>query len=127
MNRSTPADSRRRGDRGEECAARFLEEQGFSIVARRFRSRFGEIDLIAQRLDLLLFVEVKTRSTHTFGTGAEAVLSAKKKRIEKTALYYLATRGSGKERVRFDVIEVEPHDGKFKVRAWYRGAFYCEP
>lgn len=115
-----------KGNRGEECAARFLESRGFSIIAKKFRSRFGEIDLVAQRLDLLVFVEVKTRSTRSFGSGAEAVHPLKQKRLWDTARYYLSQRGTGKERIRFDVIEVELEEDKAEVRAWYQGAFSLE-
>lgn len=103
-----------------------LKEHGFAIVARGFRSRFGEIDIVAQRLDLLLFVEVKTRSSETFGSGAMAVDPTKQKKLIKTALYYLATRGSGKERIRFDVIEVELAGNQPRIKNWYQGAFTVE-
>jgi putative endonuclease len=116
----------KKGSKGEECAVNLLKEHGFSIVARGFRSRFGEIDIVAQRLDLLLFVEVKTRSSETFGPGALAVDPIKQKKLIRTALYYLATRGSGKERIRFDVIEVEMAGNQPRVKNWYKGAFSVE-
>jgi putative endonuclease len=126
MKENRTTSTLKKGREGEECAMNLLKEHGFAIVARGFRSRFGEIDIVAQRLDLLLFVEVKTRSSETFGSGAMAVDPTKQKKLIKTALYYLATRGSGKERIRFDVIEVELAGNQPRIKNWYQGAFTVE-
>ena len=61
------------GKRGEDIAARFLLEKGLALIARNFRDKFGEIDIIAKDRETLVFVEVKTRRSHRFGLPQEAV------------------------------------------------------
>lgn len=115
----------RQGKRGETRAAEFLQRQGFAIEARNFRSRSGELDLIARQNDLLLVVEVKSRRGQSHGRGAESVTWQKQQKIVRTTQYYLATRGSGRERVRFDVLEVDlaaPNSEPL----WYQGAFEAQ-
>jgi putative endonuclease len=71
----------------------------------------------------VVFVEVKTRRTRNFGTGAESVDARKQARIVSAAQHFLATRGNGRERIRFDVVEVDATDGTPRVGHWYEGAF----
>ena len=102
--------SRERGRRGERIAARYLERDGYTILARNYRSRFGEIDLIARKAGLLVFCEVKTRKNDHFCTAMEAVDRHKQQRIILTAGQFLSELGE--EPVsRFDVIEVYLEDG----------------
>ena len=79
------------GARAETLAARYLESQGLSIVARNVRSRFGEIDLVAKDRDTLVFVEVRLRSSQRFGGAAASITPAKLARLHAAALGYLAT------------------------------------
>ncbi len=95
------------GRRGEEAAARYLEARGWAIVARRFRVRGGEIDLVAERQGLLAFVEVKARSEGALDDGRGAVDRAKRRRLARAAGLFLARRGWGDRPCRFDVIQVE--------------------
>ena len=76
------------------------------VLERRFRLRIGEIDLIAERGELLVFVEVKARRGTTAGRPAEAVTPAKQRRLARVALAYLARRGWLDRPCRFDVVEV---------------------
>ncbi|MDW8343423.1 MAG: YraN family protein, partial [Verrucomicrobiae bacterium] len=62
-----------RGERGEEAAARYLRRVGYKILVRRFKSRYGEIDLVCRQGEWLVFVEVKTRADEQFGAPSEAV------------------------------------------------------
>ena len=94
------------GELGEIVAAATLQDKGWSIVARRFRLRSGEVDLIAERGDLVIFVEVKTRRGTRFGTPAEAVTPRKQMRIARAALAFLSRTGRLERRTRFDVIEI---------------------
>jgi len=94
------------GRRGEAAAEALLERAGMKIVARRFRRRSGEIDLIAERGDLVVFVEVKTRRGTGFGTPAEAVTRTKQERMARVALAWLQRTGGLERRTRFDVVEV---------------------
>ncbi|PWM20995.1 MAG: YraN family protein [Oscillospiraceae bacterium] len=94
-----------RGRQGEDCAARFLERKGYRILARNYRTRFGEIDLIAQQGEFLAFVEVKTRTENGWGRPAEAVSAAKQRRILLAAQEYLQLVAC-EWQPRFDVVEI---------------------
>ena len=107
------------GRRGEEEAARFLQSKGVVILEKNFRDRDGEIDLIGEEDGVLLFIEVKYRSSSRFGDPGEAVTPAKQRSICRTALYYLYRTGRGTQGpVRFDVVCVTDEG----IR-WIRGAF----
>ena len=103
------------GKAGEAAAARFLSKAGLTIVARGFRARCGEIDLIARDGPIVVFVEVKTRSQPEFGLPAEAVTAVKRGRIARVAALFLARSGWGERRCRFDVVEVVPLGSGFRV------------
>jgi putative endonuclease len=94
------------GAAGERAAERALVKKGGRVLARNYRTRFGEIDLIVGFRDLIAFVEVKTRTNAAFGAPSEAVDSRKQARIAKTAMQYLHQTAGGGARVRFDVVEV---------------------
>lgn len=94
------------GDRGEQIAARYLEQQGFRILERNFRYERGEIDLVAEEGDELVFVEVKTRRSRSFGDPEESVDEAKEEQIRDTAEGYLVLRGVGERIYRFDIVAV---------------------
>jgi len=93
------------GRRGEDLACEYLERNGFMIVERNYRTRQGEIDVIATREGITVFVEVKARRTGEFGEPEEAVTGTKVHRIRAVASEYLGEKGLGKD-VRFDVISV---------------------
>lgn len=94
------------GNRGEIVAARFLERLGYRIIERQLRNKFGELDLVAIHDDVVVFVEVKTRSTLAAGHPTEAITPAKQRKITRSALAYLKQRRWLERRVRFDVIAV---------------------
>ena len=96
---------------GEDVAARFLEENGFTIVERNYRSGHQEIDIIARDEEFLIFVEVKTRSCHLpegmkYGRPSQAVGSAKQRHIVTAAKGYLRAHPENTLQPRLDVIEV---------------------
>jgi putative endonuclease len=95
------------GIAGEQQACEFLKTKGYTIVDRNFRSRFGEVDIIARLGEDLVFAEVKTRNSRAFGRPSESVGWKKQQRIRKTALYYLMLHPSAEANIRFDVVEVE--------------------
>ena len=95
-----------KGKFGEDCAADFLEAQGYKIVARNFRIRSAEIDLIAQIDDLIIFVEVKARSDIFHGLPIEAVNLRKQKKIIEAAGVFLQNEKFCDCACRFDVVEV---------------------
>ena len=98
-------ESRLLGRWGEALAADYLRKKGYAIVEAGWRCRFGEIDLIARRGDILCFVEVKLRSDRRFGLPRDFVTAAKQRRIRTTAAFYM-TRHDPDLRARFDVAEV---------------------
>ena len=97
--------SRAEGMQGEALVARYLRERGYQLAAHGYRSRYGEIDLIAWDGDVLCFVEVKTRSQGAIADPAEFVDRYKQERIIQTAKLFLAQNPT-KKQPRFDVIEV---------------------
>jgi putative endonuclease len=99
------------GALGEGLAAAWYAERGFEVVERNWRCANGEIDLVLERQGLIVFCEVKARSSDRFGTAAEAVTPAKQRRIRRSAAAYLSVVNPGGRRksraVRFDVACVE--------------------
>ena len=113
---SVRRDPRRRlGEAGEAAAERWLRGAGLVIVARGFRVRCGEIDLIARDGPVVVFVEVKTRTSDGFGRPAEAVTAIKRGRIARVAALFLARSGWGEKACRFDVVEVVPDGSGWRV------------
>jgi len=101
------------GQRGERAAAKYLKRQGFRIVAQGLRTRQGEMDLIAVDGETVVFIEVKTRTSHAAGHPAEAVDEHKQRRMTRFALGYLRRHGLLSYRSRFDVVAVTwPADGQ---------------
>jgi len=94
------------GRLGEDAAGKWYLEQGYDIVQRNWCCREGEIDLICRRGRVLVFCEVKTRSTDRFGSPLEAVTLAKRRRLRRLATLYLLEAASGAPIVRFDVAAV---------------------
>ena len=92
------------GAKGESAAEKHLIKKGYKILCRNFNIRGGEIDIIAQKGEFTVFVEVKTRRSEEFGTPAEAVTYNKMQRLIKAANYYIMQNGDCHGR--FDVIEV---------------------
>jgi len=105
------ANPRRIGKWGEETAVKYLKEKGYEILATGFRSRFGEIDIIAKSGEILTFAEVKTRKNKNFATAREFVGKEKQRKIIATANYWLAKRQTNAQ-PRFDVIEIYAKDGE---------------
>jgi len=95
------------GAAGEDLAAQWYAEHGFDLVARNWRCRIGEIDLLVEREDLLVVCEVKSRSGDWFGAGWEAVTARKRAKLRSLAEAFLAAEPRWRRaRVRFDVASV---------------------
>jgi len=105
---------RQRGKWGEDIALEYLRNKDFNTVVTGFRSRFGEIDIIAKNKEYLVFVEVKTRKNANFAYAREFVGKNKQRKIIATANYWLALRPT-KLQPRFDVIEIYARDSQFKL------------
>ena len=106
------------GARGEDAAAAWYTAAGYEIVARNWRCRDGELDLVVRRGRTLVFCEVKTRSSDRFGFPAEAVTRAKRTRIRHLAARWLDEASVHPREIRFDVVAVL--DGQVEV---IEGAF----
>lgn len=105
------------GDQGEEIAAEYLTARNYRICARKFRTPVGEIDLIAEQQNVLVFIEVKTRRSIRYGQPASAVDFRKQQKIIHTAYWYLRQQHRDEQLCRFDVIEVYfSQDGKWSVQ-----------
>jgi len=109
------AEPRKTGLLGEIYAARYLRNKGYSIIAANFRSRSGEIDIIADSGDTVCFVEVKTRKEGAFFDPAFAVDSAKEENVKSTAAAFISATKC-KKNIRFDIIEVVLCEKQYKIR-----------
>lgn len=98
------------GQRGEEAAARFLQDLGYLIVARGDRGRLGEIDLVAIDGRTVVFVEVKTRAGPRAGSPANAVDADKQRRLTRLAIGYLKRHDLLEHRARFDIVAITWRD-----------------
>jgi putative endonuclease len=96
----------RTGKRGEELAAAHLVEVGYRIIERNYRCLFGEIDIVAEEGETLVFVEVKSRRSDAYGEPQLAVGHQKQKKMSKISVYYLAERHLRHRQARFDVVAV---------------------
>jgi putative endonuclease len=104
------------GRRGEDAAARYLRKLGYVIVARGHRDNIGELDLIAVDGRTIVFIEVKTRTTHDAGHPADAVDESKQQRLTRLALSYMKRHDLLECAARFDVIAVTwPARGRPKI------------
>jgi len=98
------------GKLGEEAARKFLKKRGYRIRETGFRCRHGEIDIITQKKDCLVFVEVRTKSNLEFGTPEESITQVKKERLIASALTYTTTHENLPPLWRIDVIAIELND-----------------
>lgn len=100
MNKTTKI-----GNAGETAVCRYLKRRGYIILARNYKSRFGEVDIIAQRKNVVTFVEVKTRKENSMVSGLDAVGFKKQQRVIMAAKDYILKKNV-ESQVRFDVAEV---------------------
>jgi len=113
------------GKTGEDIAANFLKGKGYRILARNFRRRMGEIDIIAQDGQTLVFVEVKTDRTGAFGEPEYRVDPRKQRQLGRLALRYLQEKGIQDQDCRFDVVAVIIQGNTVRIRH-LKNAFWLE-
>lgn len=99
-------DKQELGRLGEELARDYLLDAGYTILAHNYRTQLGEIDLIAKENDTIIFVEVRTRSTPSYGTPFESINPIKRERLIRLALQFCAHHCLYSKNLRFDVIGV---------------------
>ncbi|MCB1823442.1 MAG: YraN family protein [Candidatus Competibacteraceae bacterium] len=109
------------GSAAEDLARRYLEARGLALVARNFRCRGGELDLIMRDGEYLVFVEVRSRRHTRYGTPAESVTRTKQRRLLRAAALYLQRQRLDLP-CRFDVVAILQADGEPRVE-WIRDAF----
>lgn len=118
------AASQATGRKGEDIAHRFLKQNGFHILARRFRlaDGSGEIDIIAREGDIIVFVEVKTRNTSSYGGPERALGTEKERNLVRAARSYLLKVGADWSQARFDIVTIVVANPP--VITHYRDAFF---
>ncbi len=100
------------GKEGEAYALKYLKKHGYKIIEKNYRSQYGEIDIIGKDRNILVFVEVKTR---TNWDPLEAVNKHKQKQLTRVALSYLAEKGLENSECRFDVVGINTGTGKMEI------------
>lgn len=117
-NRVLPPDRHRIGQRGETLAAGFLQKQGYRILERNFRVKGGEIDIIAQEKNTLVFVEVKARQDDSFGRPEEAINPQKIATIMRVGEYYASCHPELPQELRVDVLAINKENGQISFRLY---------
>jgi putative endonuclease len=112
----SPLNRRSQGKAGEDLAAHFLEQSGLKILERNFRFERGEIDLIAEEGEELVFVEVKARRSNAFGAPEDAVTEKKQEQVHAVAEGYLFIHDIDDRPCRFDIIAIEYRNGTAEIR-----------
>jgi putative endonuclease len=103
------------GKKSERLAADYLKRKGYQILETNYRSKVGEIDIIAREKGTIVFVEVKARSSNRFGSPKGAVTPAKQRKISMAALDYLKRSGQADASARFDVVAIDTAAGKTEI------------
>lgn len=123
---SAPPDRQQSGKMGEDLAVAEIERCGYAVLARRYRTRFGEIDIVAEDEGVTVFIEVRARRTPTRGSAAESITPRKRRRIAAMALDYLAWTGKLNTRCRFDVVAIDGLATSRQTLRLYRDAFQVD-
>ncbi|HEY6361550.1 MAG TPA: YraN family protein, partial [Vicinamibacterales bacterium] len=110
------------GKQGEDLACAELCRRGYELLDRRYRTRYGEIDIVARHRGAIVFVEVKARGTEDFGGAAAAVTGSKQRRIGQMAVDFLSRRRLTAQPCRFDVVAISFDQGQPRVDV-YENAF----
>jgi putative endonuclease len=110
------------GKLGEDLASAELSRRGYAILARRYRTKYGEIDIVARDGSTIVIVEVKARDGRRFGAGADAVTGWKQRRLFRMGTDYVLRHRLGDQPCRFDVVDVNIEGGVPRIEV-YRNAF----
>ena len=116
-----PRQSQLLGQYGESQALKLLQQKGLKLLEKNYRSRFGEIDLIMEDVEHVVFVEVRLRSSNDFGGAVASVDRRKQSKLIKCAQQYIATKPS-RLGFRFDVIAISPSTSQHEIQ-WIANAF----
>lgn len=113
-------DKKSKGDFGEDTACKYIKKNGYKILGKNFRTKFGEIDLIGIDNDTICFIEVKARSSSDYGSPEEFVTKRKQERLWKTASIYINKNTLEFGNYRFDVISVDLENEEIEI---FKNAF----
>ena len=113
------------GQIGEDLACRELERRGYAILARRYRARGGELDVVARDGATIVFVEVKARQGRAFGHAAESVGFVKRRRIAQLAQAFILRHGLTGHPCRFDVVAIHLEDGRPQIEVFQNAFGVC--
>lgn len=115
--------SKQTGDAAEQAACTYLKKQGLKLLDQNYHGRFGELDLVMQDADCIVFIEVRYRKKSGFGTPAESITYQKQQKLIKTALYYLQQHPKWQNATaRFDVVGITSENAENKIE-WIQNAF----
>ena len=103
------------GKWGEEQALQYLVRSGFKLLHQNWKNRTGEIDLIMLDQEILVFVEVRTKSSTRFGSSIESITPQKKRKLKTMASHYLQYKNYWDKEVRFDLIAIDNYQNKLKI------------
>jgi len=112
------------GFKGEKIAENYLLQQGLSLVSRNFYCRLGEVDLIMEDGNCLVFVEVRQRKNNSYGSPIETISTTKQRKIRDTAMYYMMVNNTpGQQELRFDVVGILSNGHQGNSIEWIANAF----
>jgi putative endonuclease len=112
------ATKREIGVEGEDMAVKTLKKKGYKIIEKNYRSKFGEIDIVAEEKGYIVFIEVKRRTTGSFGGSFDAIDRKKKEHMIRSAQYYLKSRKCFERKARFDVVGIDGNELKIIQHAF---------
>jgi len=119
----TSLEKQKLGQRGEKLALKYLKKQRYRLLQTNYTTKLGEIDLIMQQYDTVVFVEVKTRHNESFATGEDAITRHKQKHITAAARHFIHVNKLYDCPFRFDVVVVAMPQGQEKTIRHYENAF----
>ncbi len=116
------------GEIYEAMALKYLTKKGLKLLAQNYHSRFGEVDLIMEHHQELVFVEVRYRSNCNYGSPLESVTNAKQNKIIKTAQIFIANKNLWNKNARFDIVSITQQKHLFRKYniEWLPAAFTCQ-
>ena len=114
------------GKEEEELACEYLQQQKLHLISKNYCCKCGELDLVMQDQEMLVFVEVRYRQANYHGSGIDSITSAKQKRIIRTAQHFLLNNRKYRNwPCRFDVVGIATHQGSSKIE-WIKDAFWVK-
>lgn len=123
VTKPNTTDKKAVGTAGEKSACKFIKKEGYRVIEKNYRTKYGEIEIIGIEGDTLCFAEVKSRSRSDYGTPEQFVTKHKQKRLWKTASIYIEEKKPESENFRFDVVAVDLENSKTEI---FKNAFQLE-